>query len=328
MPTLFAQSSHHPAVLEAPMRQRRAREMITTPTVFVLGAGASIPYGFPSGNMLVDQICNASNPDEFAKYGVEEHTLQNFIKELRASRQGSVDAFLEHRTAYMEVGKVAIAYHLIGNEDESRLSPDREDWYTYLLDRMTEGTPFVDLGKNKIHFIAFNYDRSLEHYLHRTLMSRYGKSSCEVASVLRNFRILHVHGNLGNLPWQDVNKGGHVNKREYNADRSKEMVESAARGIKIISEHLDSSNEFGEAWDLLRDAKKIAILGFGYHPVNMKRLRLPLKRDDTTVVVGSCKGFTVTERKRLKLMYEGLRLPATEFGNLDFLRNEPTLYLD
>ena len=32
--------------------------MIKTPTVFVLGAGASIPYGYPSGEKLREEICH------------------------------------------------------------------------------------------------------------------------------------------------------------------------------------------------------------------------------------------------------------------------------
>jgi hypothetical protein len=32
--------------------------MIKTPTVFVLGPGASIPYGYPSGEKLREEICH------------------------------------------------------------------------------------------------------------------------------------------------------------------------------------------------------------------------------------------------------------------------------
>ena len=35
--------------------------MIETPTVLVLGAGASMPFGFPSGKRLVALICDLLN---------------------------------------------------------------------------------------------------------------------------------------------------------------------------------------------------------------------------------------------------------------------------
>lgn len=34
--------------------------MIKTPTVFVLGAGERMPYGFPSGNQLVKEILGST----------------------------------------------------------------------------------------------------------------------------------------------------------------------------------------------------------------------------------------------------------------------------
>jgi hypothetical protein len=257
-------------------------------------------------------------------FGVDQKTVDDFLKELKASHQGSVDAFLEHRREFIEVGKKAIALHLIREETEDRLDGAGEDWYTYLIDRMTERTPFSDFGKNKVSFVTFNYDGSLEHYLFKTLRSRYGKSDEEVGAVLRNFRIIHVHGNLGYLPWQNQGAG---NQRKYEPISTRDTVEIASKGIKIISEDLDSNSDFGEAWDVLSAARQIAIMGFGYHPVNMKRLHLPQTGGDV-VVIGTCKGFTETERRRVLHRNEGLRLSPTGNGIMDFLRNEPAITLD
>jgi hypothetical protein len=283
-----------------------------------------MPYGFPSGKELVKQICDPANRGDFASLGIDNETLDNFIKELRLSHQSSVDAFLEHRPEFMDVGKKAIALYLIRYENEDALSTSNEDWYTYLLDRMTEGTPFIDFGKNRVGFVTFNYDRSLEHYLLTTLRSRYGKSSEEVADVLRQLPIIHVHGSLGYLPWQ---KQEVKEQRKYESSRTKDAVEIAAKGIKIISEHLDSSKEFGESWDLMVQAKLIAILGFGYNEVNVKRLRLPLTQPGARVI-GTCKGFLDAERRRLSEKHKGLWLSNTGNGIMDFLRNDPDLRLE
>jgi len=40
--------------------------VITTPTVLVLGAGASAPYGFPTALELKQKICNAFAKDSVA----------------------------------------------------------------------------------------------------------------------------------------------------------------------------------------------------------------------------------------------------------------------
>src|SRR5712671_5186207 len=102
--------------------------MITTPTVLVLGAGASYPYGFPTGKQLKEQICNTfspegSLPDVFAS---EECTLEPeqffaFREAFLRSGQPSIDAFLERRPNFLDVGKLVIAFSLMPYEKEENL---------------------------------------------------------------------------------------------------------------------------------------------------------------------------------------------------------------
>jgi hypothetical protein len=101
----------------------------------------------------------------------------------------------------MKIGKIAIADRLIRCENEGTFDTAGEDWYTYLIARMTDGTPFEEFGSNQVSFVTFNYDRSLEHYLATTLRFRSGKPIQEVAEALKRIPVIHVHGNLGALPW-------------------------------------------------------------------------------------------------------------------------------
>jgi hypothetical protein len=288
--------------------------MIKTPTVFVLGAGASMPYGFPSGDTLAADICQA-NRDRLEPFGVGPKEYEEFAKQLRASDQASVDAFLEHRQKFIKVGKLAIAFHLIGCEATGRLQYPHRDWYTWLLNRMTAAAPFENFNENKVSFITFNYDRSLEHYLFTALSARYGKSNEEIAKALNGFPFVHVHGRMGYLPWQksDTETG---KPREYNTEPTPEAVAVAADGIKIISENIDDSPEFEKARQLMSGAMRIGILGFGFHPVNMRRLRIPFSPN---TVYGSCKGFTPVQSAHLMKVYPGLALEG--YNAHDFLCN-------
>jgi hypothetical protein len=86
--------------------------VITTPTVSVLGAGASYPYGFPTAKGLKELICeqfsstNARasqflsflNP-EGSNYAPEE--FFQFREAFLKSGQPSVDAFLERRPEFL-----------------------------------------------------------------------------------------------------------------------------------------------------------------------------------------------------------------------------------
>jgi hypothetical protein len=191
--------------------------MIKIPTVFIVGAGASKPYGFPIGRELVTLICNnlINDQSRYFKqlYDLERYNrsdILGFRNQLLYSGKGSVDAFLEHRKDCIQIGKYAIAQVLIEFEDSQQLFV-KGDWYQYLYEKLN--TSFEEFDQNKIGIITFNYDRSIEHYLFTALKNSYGKSDEECASKNKNIPIIHVHGQLGtyrgktNL--QEDTKGNH-----------------------------------------------------------------------------------------------------------------------
>lgn len=142
--------------------------MISKPTVFILGAGASKPYGYPLGWELRERIL--ALPDDCELFPKLDHAPNEFIqfkKALAESPAESIDAFLEHRDEFTRIGKHAIAAELLKCEQRERLyDPGNEDdWYRYLFNRMTAGVRFDHFLQNEVSFVTFNYDRSLEEYL-------------------------------------------------------------------------------------------------------------------------------------------------------------------
>jgi hypothetical protein len=129
---------------------------ITTPTVLILGAGASRPHGFPLGRELRDIVCRLlEKPGLFIELGHSEMHVRAFRDELRFSAYRSVDQFLERNEAFLAIGKQAIAAALLPAENEDRLfSPGApgEHWYELLVDRMAVDTD--DWFKNRL----FNRD--------------------------------------------------------------------------------------------------------------------------------------------------------------------------
>ena len=96
--------------------------MISNNVVLVLGAGASVPYKFPSGIGLVREALYPHGvtdklDDHLSKIGVSEQELVYFRKELRDSLPTSLDTFLELRGEFQPLGKKIIAYLLILRED-------------------------------------------------------------------------------------------------------------------------------------------------------------------------------------------------------------------
>jgi hypothetical protein len=244
--------------------------MITVPTVLVLGAGASAPYGFPSGSGLRDNIIGTLNSPESASFkqlremSASVSLLANFGEALSYSGMSSVDAFLEHRREFIEVGKVAIAQALIPLEVETNLFYAERRWYQYVFERMS--TTFDEFQDNKVSVLTFNYDRSLEHFLVTAIRHKFGKSESESASKVRKLKIIHLHGQLGLLPWQ----GG--DGRPYGIATDNRFLEDAAQQIKIVSEDMSEAPQFAVAHEILGSAEKVLFLGFGYNPTNLKRL--------------------------------------------------------
>ncbi len=160
--------------------------MISRPTVFILGAGASAEYGFPVGYALYDKICRGetaappmiSRQEKILGYRQKrDHDFQQFRTQLEQSGQQSVDAFLETHPDLVEYGKRVIASALIPYEQEDTLfrrpnsSAVGPRWYQLLLAEL--GDSFDTFAQNQLSVLTFNYDRSLEHFLVVALSRKY-----------------------------------------------------------------------------------------------------------------------------------------------------------
>lgn len=297
--------------------------MITEPTVLILGAGASKPYGFPTGmelkKMVLDEICQTRNNDLFEELGFSIKDRQLFSDALRRSGKASVDAFLEHRREYLELGKAAISRCLIPCEDELTLYSDRtlfeidENWYQYIFNRMNSS--FDDFSDNNISFITFNYDRSLEHYLFTCLLNSYGKSESDCLNKLCQIPFIHLHGSLGFLPWQSSYNS---EIRQYKRDFTYDDIKISASQIKIIHEDVEHNPEFKLAQDKIKNANRIYFVGFGYDRTNLNRLISDISFDNK-IVMGTAIGFTGKEMNEIQNEY-GITL-ISGYGITTFFRN-------
>jgi hypothetical protein len=263
--------------------------MLEVRTVFVLGAGSSVPYGFPTGIELSKTIAQGLRNGPMLSGlrdigGIEAETLLHFREEFYESGKNSVDAFLEHREDLMEVGKLVTAYALIEKEVLEELFTFRESWLRELYNRLN--STFEEFGSNQVSFVTFNYDRSVENFFFKALSKSYNAAENDVKALMAKIPIVHLHGRLGFLPWQ-----GEVDSRAYNHQVTKDALQIAARNIKIIHEDITEGRDkdFASAKKLLSEAEQILLMGFGYNSTNVERLgiaELPKGK-----MVGSCVGL-------------------------------------
>lgn len=307
--------------------------MITHPTVLVLGAGASVPYGFPCGRTLLQDIHRNLDPQSpdwipiLHDLGITNAEIEDFRWALYYSQQSSVDAFIEYRHEFLNIGKFVITLSILPKEDENwllRFEGRDEGFYQYLFSKMS--TSLENFGDNRLSVITFNYDRSIEHYLFKALQNTFNKPT-ECAKQLSMIPVIHVHGSLGKLPWQSSIS------RPYEASYGPEEIRDAASQIAIIHEGQGTSEEFYRAFNLLNTAERIYFLGFGFHSVNLERLRidkLPFfieyKRDNffNPCFAGSSYGLEQAEISAIQNKWR-IYLLDNNSNCLKFLRKYATL---
>ena len=251
--------------------------MISRKTVLILGAGASQPYGFPLGRQLLNQICLQLSPENrendhhkvLRDLGHTPNDIETFRDALRFTDYNSVDEFLEYDPNLMDIGKHAIASALIPYEDEKLLFPPHtkgDHWYKLLADALDIRSKSV--YDNQVSVLTFNYDRSLEVYLFTVIHERSECSVTEAIEILQSIPIIHLYGDLGQFGCtnQDAQK--------YSPDLKTARVKAGAESMKIIHESEDQTPEFDQGVELLEQAECIYFLGFGYHPTNVRRLRV------------------------------------------------------
>jgi hypothetical protein len=302
--------------------------MVTRPTVLILGAGASQHYEFPSARDLKSDICeqfsDPSSPaiamlcDDF-QLDFEEDEFVTLAKGLQFSGQSSADAFLERNPVYVEVGKVAIAYCLIRYENQEKLFPIRSKYHLYEYIFGCLGSDVGTFGRNKLAIITFNYDRSIEHYLETALFNS-NQTTIEreqTQAMLARLPIVHLYGQIGNLPWQ-----ARENVRLYRSEAVRSDVARAARTLKIISEkpgdNLHNDPQFLRAWELIDAAEQICFLGFGFHETNLERLKID-NTNERWKIYGTAKGLPAADTRRIKGALRGIEL--TDFDCLQILQH-------
>lgn len=273
--------------------------MISEDTVLILGAGASVDYGYPLGRNLMLNICNDLHHHSTHLFQLlhncdnRVNDIQQFCDDLRACNLPSIDAFLEKRPEFEKIGKIAIAASLIPHEDPRALS--RTGWYEYLHGLMIGRKE--EFEHNKLSVVTFNYDRSFEASLFISIQRAYNLSDAEAASLLKKIPIIHVYGQLGELPHLSESPFS----RPYDSKVHAGIASAAASGIKIIHEGKDNTTEFQQAREKLSKAKIICCLGFGYHRDNVTRLDLPqvLKGKGKQIYL-STHGLTQSQSDKLK----------------------------
>lgn len=274
-------------------RFEAAQSMIKPLTVFVVGAGASVPFKFPSGlSLLRDaKVQKASQISQRIHEKVHGEDLRQFCEMLRDCQEMSLDAALESQPPILQAsGKWLIADQLLRCEATSRgVAADGGDWIQHLFSLMADGVGNTAdfLYYNAVWFVTYNYDRLIEHKLIAGLRSKYRQDWLSHKHKILE-RVVHLHGSLGDLneesqnhvPFGAVSTAGRAGT-EYDRDLTGFMP-SCERSIRIVHEVQDNE-QFSQARGLLMQAERVFFLGFGFGVKNVDRLNLSCVNEKASV---------------------------------------------
>ena len=188
--------------------------MITKPTTFVVGAGASKDYGLPT-SVELRQEAQRLNPQHpayqlilTAKLCTPEQ-LNKILDDLCNQGTSSIDEFLFARQddeVTMRVGRALIAL-LLADHLPRVSSPDAlgawpPDWLGYIIGKMHSGAPNCETfvkGNAEVRFVTFNFDSIIEERLEKALRNLYrGAAEGNLRDTVRAIhgQVIHVHGQL------------------------------------------------------------------------------------------------------------------------------------
>jgi hypothetical protein len=308
-------------------------------TLFVLGAGASKPYGFPVARELKTEICDdilyenekfKERVNNFVGGGEIRRRewwdrAKSFAEDFSKSPVSSVDSFLEGRREFEDIGKMCISIQLIPYESIDDLHDHRKDkWYDWIFREMYRG-PEKRMSKDEVKIITFNYDRSFEKFFVDGIKSTFGVSREKSYKIFRKSisDFIHVYGKLGELE----GRSEVVRKYEPKVDGS--AVEKAFNQIELIYE-VERSEKRRKLRQMVEWAGQICFLGFGYHEENLKLLGLDEVDLGQTSIFGT--GYQLTERKRkwIKERFSSeyqrrINLGRESLDCLSFLQQTPQL---
>ena len=265
--------------------------MITTPTTFVVGAGASIDYRLPA-SVHLRQAAHNLNPEQPAYQLILKaklctpKQLNEILEDLRNQGTSSIDEFLFARQGSeitMKVGRALIAV-LLGNHFHEVRSPDAlgaetTDWLGYIINKMQSGAPDCDAfvqGNTEVRFVTFNFDSIIEDRFEKAIHNLYrGTAETELQSAVDAIhrQIIHVHGRLTPPPTRRLTF--HVFDHP---DEWLHWLQSARSEVHVVMDQIERST-LDHAQNAVKLSGILCFLGFAYASDNLQKLDLPKAYD-------------------------------------------------
>lgn len=282
--------------------------MIRTPTVFVVGAGASCELAFPGGAQLLEQIAAALHItfDWHERKSGDAKVFAAFdeLARLPNGNRGDVNAYLHAAWQISDAaklglsidnvinqldgdplvpicGKVGIARQLLLAEKNSSIAINRDDPSAFPLSAI-RGTwlgRFAQLLSQDMKASSLDdifgqvsvISFNYDRSIRRSLPAALmSQFAVDESTAQALTRKLKIYHPYGSLGPLPWEMA-HPNGVGYGAADSASLVH-VATSLRTFTEQIEDSAELAEMRTSLSEAERIVFLGFGYHRQNMELL--------------------------------------------------------
>lgn len=287
--------------------------MFERKTVFLIGAGASTHFGYPTNNKLLELVQKqakkfisfnkmrfADNPkptildqlvDDKNQISDQNYYWKNFknkceelVSKINFQKPIIIDDFLRDHPELQILGKTLIAY-IIGKIERDKFSRSDfhfdENWVSLIVNIMAnECKDPSDILKNDVHFITFNYDLSLERNLIKNINSKSKFSNVDLREFIAN-RVIHIYGSISDDPFSRplpywLSEGEIARHQQLEFCEDLNMAYLSSKNLRLINsdEKVQNEEQIGKAKSILSKFEDLYILGYGFDPSNNSRLGL------------------------------------------------------
>lgn len=276
--------------------------MLSSKTVFIVGAGASSEVKLPVGNQLKADIVAKLQfrEDDFGRLIAGDMTIASALRQQRSASlksyseacvricgglvlSSSIDDFIDaHRDdEYVgRAGRIAIAYSILQAERDSALYFERkridstinfnaiqDTWYAQFYSWLTQGVSRSELPglfKN-VSIVTFNYDRCIEHFLVHAIAANYNVPIVVSTQLVAALPIHRPYGSVGNYFGDSTTSVEFGSIKNHSLDR----IEA---DLKTYTQKIEDPKSLSAIRTAISEAHVLVFLGNAFHATNMRVL--------------------------------------------------------
>jgi len=311
---------------------------VQKPTVFIVGAGAHVDYGMPTGAEIIDGLARCVEGTESSQWkdvlahfapeawetmppslsiplGAKSYrellraNLDQLSRRLAASTHGSIDELLGEWNELELVGRRLLACLLLLSERNASRTVRIGGLYSWIgkvcAPRLDShgGINQASMSSIKnVTIITFNYDRLAERYL-----TRIKNNTSEIYSSLPLPKIHHVYGVLSGC--EDLQSS----YSDYKIDER--SIRGSIQSIELIRPRLGVAQGSipHELLNPLMQAEQVVFVGFGFHDHNIRKLFIPSVWNGQHREIFAT-GYGLSERDKQRVL-KALQIPIIFGGD-------------